>query len=102
MFGLKNCIFFSCIMNGFGSMEEFDSRPLEVCPCCLRKIFTNISRKYENLADDGRVKNSMVIIDRFKNLRDCLKENFVGIFEKELNWYNSRIDSLNKELYGEE
>ena len=44
MFGLKNCIFFKCLMNGFGSMEEFDGRPLEVCPCCLRKIFTNISR----------------------------------------------------------
>ena len=102
MFGLKNCIFFSCIMNGFGSMEEFDSRPIEVCPCCLRKIFTNISRKYESLDDDGRVKNSMIIIDRFKNLSDCLNENFVGIFEKELNWYNNRIESLNKELYGED
>jgi archaemetzincin len=101
MFGLKNCIFFNCVMNGFGSMKEFDSRPIEVCPCCLRKIFTNISRKYERLDDDGRVKNDMLILDRLKNLRDCLKENFVGIFEKELEWYNDRIESLDKELFGE-
>ena len=101
MFGLKNCIFFSCIMNGFGSMKEFDSRPIEVCPCCLRKIFTNISRKYERLDDEGRVKNDILILERFKNIRDCLKENFVGIFDKEVEWYNSRIDSLNKIFEGE-
>jgi hypothetical protein len=67
----------------------------------LRKIFTNISRKNERLDDDGRVKNDMLILDRLKNLRDCLKENFVGIFEKELEWYNDRIESLDKELFGE-
>jgi archaemetzincin len=102
MFGLRNCIFFKCVMNGFNSMKEFDSRPIEVCPCCLRKIFTNISRKYYRLDDDGRVKNAMIILDRFKNLRDNLKDNFAGIFERELEWYNDRIDSLNKELFGEE
>jgi hypothetical protein len=25
----------------------------------------------------------------------------VGIFEKELEWYNDRIESLDKELFGE-
>ena len=102
MFGLKNCIFFCCVMNGFFSMKEFYSRLIEVCPSCLRKIFTNISRKYERLDDDGRVKNAMIILDRLKNLSDCLKENFVGIFDKELDWYNDRIESLNKELFGEQ
>ena len=102
MFGLKNCIFFCCVMNGFFSMKKFYSRLIEVCPSCLRKIFTNISRKYERLDDDGRVKNAMIILDRLKNLRDCLKENFVGIFDKELDWYNDRIESLNKELFGEQ
>ena len=102
MFGLKNCIFFSCIMNGFGSMKEFDSRPIEVCPCCLRKIFTNIVRKYSRLDDGKRVqKGDILIFERFKKIKECLKENFKGIFDKELEWYEDRINSLNKELYGE-
>ena len=101
MFGLKNCIFFKCVMNGFGSLKEFDSRPVEICPCCLRKIFTNISRKYNKLDDDGRVQNSLIILDRFKKLRDCFKENFVGIYDNEVQWYDARIASLNKELYGD-
>ena len=102
MFGLKNCIFFSCIMNGFGSMKEFDSRPIEVCPCCLRKIFTNIVRKYSRLDDGKRVqKGDILIFERFKKIKECLKENFKGIFDKELEWYEDRFNSLNKELYGE-
>ena len=102
MFGLKNCIFFSCIMNGFGSMKEFDSRPIEVCPCCLRKIFTNIVRKYHRLDDGKRVsENDRLIFDRFNNVKNCLKENFKGIFDRELIWYEERFNSLNKELFGQ-
>ena len=62
MFGLKNCIFFSCVMNGFGNMKEFDSRPVEICPCCLRKIFTNIVRKYSRLDDGKRVTENDILI----------------------------------------
>lgn len=96
LFGLKNCIFFVCIMNGFNSMKEFDSRPIEVCPCCLRKIFTTIARKYEDINDNGRVRNDSLIIQRFKMIKSCLEENFTGIFDKELEWYNDRLDSLTK------
>ena len=102
MFGLKNCIFFSCVMNGFGNMKEFDSRPVEICPCCLRKIFTNIVRKYSRLDDGKRVtEKDILIFQRFDKIRSCLKENFKGIFDKELEWYEKRFNSLNKELYGE-
>ena len=102
MFGLKNCIFFSCIMNGFGSMKEFDLRPIEVCPCCLRKIFTNIVRKYFRLDDGKRVsERDSLIFERFEKIKDCLKENFKGIFDRELEWYEARFDSLNKELKGQ-
>ena len=102
MFGLKNCIFFSCVMNGFGNMKEFDSRPVEICPCCLRKIFTNIVRKYSRLDDGKRVtENDILIFQRFDKIRNCLKENFKGIFDMELEWYEKRFNSLNKELYGE-
>jgi predicted Zn-dependent protease len=102
MFGLKNCIFFSCVMNGFGNMKEFDSRPVEICPCCLRKIFTNIVRKYSRLDDGKRVtEKDILIFQRFDKIRNCLKENFKGIFDRELEWYEKRFNSLNKELYGE-
>ena len=102
MFGLKNCIFFSCVMNGFGSMKEFDSRPVEVCPCCLRKIFTNIVRKYFRLDDGKRVtENDILIFQRFDKIKKCLQENFKGIFDRELEWYEKRYDSLNKELFGQ-
>jgi archaemetzincin len=102
MFGLKNCIFFSCVMNGFGSMKEFDSRPVEICPCCLRKIFTNIVRKYHRLDDGKRVnEKDILIFQRFENIIYCLKENFKGIFDRETEWYEARLNSLKKELYGE-
>ena len=102
MFGLKNCIFFRCVMNGFGNMKEFDSRPVEICPCCLRKIFTNIVRKYFSLDDGKRVKeNDILIFERFEKITQCLSQNFKGIFDNELEWYEKRLNSLKKELYGE-
>ena len=99
MFGLKNCIFFKCLMNGFGSMEEFDGRPMEVCPCCLRKIFTNISRKFNRLDDNGRVENDKLVYDRFKKIKESLDKNFYGVFEIESKWYQERIESLYYELF---
>lgn len=98
MFGLKNCIFFKCIMNGFGHLKEFDGRPIELCPSCLRKIFTNISRKFENISDEGRVLKDRLIFDRFLKIKECLEDNFVGTFEGECKWYDMRIKSLMKEL----
>jgi predicted Zn-dependent protease len=97
MFGLKNCIFFSCNLNGFNSMEEFDKRPLEICPVCLRKLYTNICLKSMQL-EKQRVQNPMIIYDRFVKLRDSLAENFYGIFENEVNWLDARIDSLKNEI----
>jgi archaemetzincin len=38
MFGLKHCIHFQCLMNGSNHLQESDSRPLRLCPVCLRKL----------------------------------------------------------------
>jgi archaemetzincin len=38
MFGLKHCIYYSCIMNGSNHLEEGGKKPLELCPVCLRKL----------------------------------------------------------------
>ena len=99
MFGLKNCIFFSCVMNGFNHMSEFDLRPMEICPVCLRKLFTSITRKYERL-EEGRATNGFHIIERFRKLLDCLESNFFGAFDLEVKWYKARLASIEKEIYG--
>jgi archaemetzincin len=38
MFSLQHCIFFSCVMNGSNHLLESDSRPMALCPVCLRKL----------------------------------------------------------------
>ena len=78
---------------------EPNRRPLEVYPCCLRKIFTNISRKFMSLDDNGRVLKDRLIYDRFKILKESLDNNFYGIFENESQWYKERIESLHLELF---
>jgi len=53
MFGLKHCIYFKCALNGSNHLKESDSRPMHLCPVCLRKLqysigFDVVSR-YRNL-----------------------------------------------------
>jgi predicted Zn-dependent protease len=91
MFGMKNCTFLSCCMNGT-SGTEFDSKQIELCPICLRKLITNISAKGKDIKN-YRVKNPMIVYDRFVKMRDAL-ENFAGLYENEVNWFNARIDFL--------
>ncbi len=38
MFGLEHCVFFECLMNGSNHLAESDSRPMFLCPVCLRKL----------------------------------------------------------------
>jgi archaemetzincin len=38
MFGVHHCIYFSCLMNGSNHLEESDSRPMYLCPVCLKKL----------------------------------------------------------------
>ena len=91
MFGMKNCTFLSCCMNGT-SGNEFDSKQIELCPICLRKLITNISANGRDLKN-YRVKNPLIVYDRFVKMRDAL-ENFSGLYENEVNWFNARIDFL--------
>lgn len=97
MFGLRNCIYFQCNMNGFNSMEEFDRKPFEICPVCLRKLYTTISLKNCKI-ENARIANPFVIYDRFCKLKDTLEENFYGIYECEQQWYSARFESLKNEF----
>ncbi len=53
MFGLQHCIYFRCVLNGSNHLKESDSRPLHLCPVCLRKLQYSIGfdvvTRYGNL-----------------------------------------------------
>lgn len=36
--GLKNCIYYECVLNGVNNVPELDRVPLHLCPICLRKL----------------------------------------------------------------
>lgn len=42
MFGMKHCIFNNCLMNGSMTAEESQSRCVEACIVCIRKLQWNI------------------------------------------------------------
>ena len=42
MFGVHHCQQYDCVMNGTNSLAESDTRPIHLCPVCLRKLRWNI------------------------------------------------------------
>lgn len=42
IFGMQHCIYFECTVNGSNHLDEADSRPLQLCPVCLRKLHSTI------------------------------------------------------------
>jgi archaemetzincin len=39
---MDHCIVYECSMNGCNNLEESDSKPLHLCPVCLRKLCWNL------------------------------------------------------------
>ena len=91
MFGMKNCTFMSCCMNGT-TVAEFDNKQIELCPICLRKLITNIRANGEDIKT-YRVKKPLIVYNRFVKMRDAL-ENFSGPYENELKCFDARIEFL--------
>ena len=42
IFGMQHCIYFQCPVNGSNHLDESDSRPMQLCPVCLRKLHSTI------------------------------------------------------------
>ena len=59
MFGVRHCIYYECLMNGSNHLQESDSRPLELCVVCLRKLQSNI--KFD-------------ILERYKKLHEFVQK----------------------------
>jgi len=82
MFGLKHCIYFSCMMNGATHLEE-RSKPFYLCPVCLRKLQFSIGFN---------------IAERYKNLSSVCK-SLGAEFSEASKWYN-QVYKLVMQSYG--
>ncbi len=74
MFGLNHCIFFRCVLNGSNHLQESDSRPLHLCPVCLRKLQWSV--RFD-------------VADRYRRLLSFYRE--AGL-DKEARWVGSRLE----------
>jgi archaemetzincin len=79
LLGIKHCIYYNCLMNGSNHMKENFDKPFEVCPVCLRKLIGNL--KFD-------------VVDRFEGLAGGLEKLDKDLYEKEIEWYRKRINSL--------
>ena len=78
MFGLRHCIYFNCAMNGSNHLGESDSRPMQFCPVCLRKLQHSTK------------------VDVVKHYRDQ-QQFFAKVgFDEESAWLNRRIEKITK------
>jgi archaemetzincin len=76
MFSLEHCIFFKCVINGSNHLQESDSRPLSLCPVCLRKLQFSIG---------------FHVVDRYRNLLKFYQK--VG-FDHEAQWVTKRLKRI--------
>lgn len=74
MFGLQHCIYFKCALNGSNHLKESDSRPLHLCPVCLRKLQYSIG---------------FDVVTRYRNLLRFYRK--VGL-DNEAQWVASRLE----------
>jgi archaemetzincin len=78
MYGINHCIFYRCDMSGSNSLEEMDSRPIHLCPICLKKLAWN---------------SGLDIIEREQKLLKFYNENK---FKEEYNWTLKRLARIKK------
>ncbi|UCD57650.1 MAG: hypothetical protein JSV16_00640, partial [Candidatus Hydrogenedentota bacterium] len=76
MFSLEHCIFFRCVINGSNHLRESDSRPLTLCPVCLRKLQFCIG---------------FDVVDRYRSLLKFYQK--VG-FDHEARWVTERLKRI--------
>ena len=54
LFGIKHCTHYECLMSGCNHLQEFDGRPLHLCPVDLRKLHTatgfDVAKRYREMA----------------------------------------------------
>ncbi len=76
IFGMQHCIYFKCPVNGSNNLDENDSRPMQLCPVCLRKLHSTI--RFDPIDRDRR------LVEVYQRLG----------FTKEAEWINKRLKSV--------
>lgn len=76
MFGLYHCIYYQCCMNGSNHLKESDSRPIHLCPVCLRKLYYSIG---------------FDIITRYHELSKFYEKSGFG---NEVRWLDNRLKKI--------
>ncbi len=84
MFSLAHCIYFKCVMNGSNHLQESDSRPLLLCPVCLRKLQSSIG---------------FDVVARYHRLQQFYSK--VG-FNFEQDWVTRRLKKIEDSNYGQD
>lgn len=80
LYGLRHCIYFSCLMNGTASLFEDDLATMFLCPVCLRKLHSMIQFSLE---------------ERYQDLMNFfLDGEYASCFCSEVAWLSKRIDQL--------
>jgi len=78
MFGMYHCIYYQCCMNGSNHLKESDSRPIHLCPVCLRKLYYSIgfdiNSRYRELSRFYKKTG-------FKNMAQWIDNRLVKISE---------------------
>lgn len=78
IFGMQHCIYFKCPVNGSNNLDESDSRPMQLCPVCLRKLHSTIG--FDPVERDRR------LIDVYQQLG----------FVNEAEWIKHRLQTVTK------
>jgi archaemetzincin len=76
MFGLHHCIYFKCVVNGSNHLKESDSRPMHLCPVCLRKLQHSIG---------------FDVVNRYRHLLRFYQK--VG-FDNDAQWISNRLKHI--------
>lgn len=101
-FGMQHCSFYQCLMQGSNGLDETDSRPMPLCPVCLRKLLWNLNTPAETArnsreAREARSKVAISAVHRYEALLACYTEQMESVcpaFHAEAEWISKRLKIL--------
>lgn len=88
LLGFAHCVYWSCLMNGSGRVDEDDSQPLRLCPVDIRKL---------KIAADSRetATGEFDAVGWLRGIGEFLSRH--EILEQEVKWINERVDFIERE-----
>lgn len=99
MFGIRHCIYFSCLMNGSNHQEESDSRTMFLCPVCLRKLKNvvrfDVSKRYNELLRVLRSVDEQFPLCKESEKASTTKEDDDDKITEAVVWLNKVVAFIN-------